>query len=325
VAGYFGALLFFRKGPLEMLQNRVLKILLPMIAGVLILYPIIYSCIIFSSARIAGDPSALDKALQTLSSGSFLPFRLSHLWFLYDLMLFSVATSAIAWLFQKVSSIQVFVDNIARYILIRPLARVLLVAILYYIGLHINKEYTLHTNVSFWIDRNLLYCYFLFYLVGWMIYKTEVLDALQWRPLWQIIIALSLFSISMYIELEVKAPWAFQAMQMINAMVTSLMTFGVIGWFLKHCNAYSKTMAYIMDAAYFVYMIHVPIALIIPGLLADSGLPAVIQFVITFSGTIIICFGLYQLIARKSFIGKFLNGKLFSFPGTSEKKMNAIP
>jgi glucans biosynthesis protein C len=325
VAGYFGALLFFRKGPLEMLQNRVLKILLPLIAGVLILYPIIYFSFIFSSARIAGDPSALDKAWQSIQSGSFLPYRLSHLWFLYDLMLFSIASSAIAWLFHKATSIQSIVNRIARYILVRPFLRIVLVAILFYIGLLINKEYTLHTNVSFWIDRNLLYCYFLFYLIGWMVYRTDLLYALQWNPLLQLVIALVLFCISMYIELEVTASWTFQALQMINAMVTSLMTFGVIAWFLTYCNAYSKAMAYIMDAADFVYLIHVPISIVIPGLLANSGLHPILQFFITISCTITICFGVYHLMVRKSFIGKFLNGKLFSFPVTGSEKIKAIP
>jgi hypothetical protein len=199
------------------------------------------------------------------------------------------------------------------------------VANLFYIGLLINKEYTLHTNVSFWIDRKLLYCYFLFYLTGWMVYRTDLLDALRWKPYWQITIALVLFSISMYIELEVKAPWTFQALQVINAMVTSLMSFGVIAWFLKYCNEYSKTMAYTMDAAYFVYLIHVPISMIIPGLLAGSGLHPIVQFFITISCTITICFSIYQLLVRKRSIGKFLNGKLFSFPGTGAEKIKAIP
>lgn len=325
VAGYFGALLFFRKGPIEMLQNRVLKILLPLIAGVLILYPAIYFSFIYSSARIDGDPSALNKAWESIRSGSFLPYRLSHLWFLYDLMLFSIASSIIAWILNKATAIQSSVNKIAKHILGHPLVRIILIALLYYIGLLINKEYTLHTNVSFWLDRNLLYCYFLFYMMGWMVYRTDLLDALRWKPLTQIIIALVLFSASMYIELEVKASWTFQALQIINAMVTSLMTFGVIGWFLMHCNEYSKPMAYIMDAAYFVYLIHVPISVMIPGLLADSGLPAIVQFLITISCTVTICFGLYHLMVRKSVIGKFLNGKLFSFPGTGSEKIKAIP
>lgn len=325
VAGYFGALLFFRKGPFEMLQNRILKILFPLIAGVLLLYPVIYFSFIYSSARIAGDATAFSKAWHSLWSGSFLPFRLSHLWFLYDLILFSFASCLLAWIFGKASSLQSFVNNIVAQIIAHPLIRIVLIAFLYYIGLLINKEYTLHTNVSFWLDRNLLYCYFLFYLLGWMIYRTDLIDSLKWKPLWQIALGLILFTISMYIELEMKATWTFSALQVINAMVTSLMTFGIIGWFLNNCNDYSKPMAYIMDAAYFVYLIHVPISVMIPGLLADSGLPAIIQFVITFSTTILICFSLYHVAVRKSFVGKFLNGKLFSLPGTGIEKVKAIP
>lgn len=325
VAGYFGALLFFRKGPAEMLRNRILKILLPMIAGVLIIYPVIYSSIVYTSARLADEPFAWEKAWQSIRTGSFLPFRLSHLWFLYDLMLFSLATCFIGWIFQRATGLQSALHRFASGILARPLARLLLVALLYYVGLLINKEHTLHTNVSFWIDRKLLYCYYLFYLIGWMLYRTNTLDLIRWKPTLQILIGLVLFSFSMYLELGPLFNRSFQILQITNAAVTSLLTFGILGWFLKHCNEYSRTMAYIMEAAYFVYLIHVPIALIVPGLLAETGWPAVVQFLITLGTTIFICFGAYQLFVRKRVIGKFLDGKLFSLRFGKSEKVKTIP
>lgn len=327
VAGYFGALLFFRKGPEAMLQNRILKILLPMIAGMLILYPAIYFTLTYSGARISGAPDAWQKAWQTIVSGNFLPYRLSHLWFLYDLMLFSVATWLVAILFSKSVALQSFINKLAHLVIPRPVVRILLIGTLYYVGLLLNKEYSLHTNVSFWIDRKLLFCYFIFYVFGWMIYKAGLLESLRWHPLWQIMAGLIAFTAGMYIEFYVKASWAFTALQLVNAFVTTMMTFGVIGLFLLKFDRYSKPLAYVMDAAYFVYLIHVPIALLIPGLLADSGLPAIIQFLITISATTAICFGIYHGCIRGTFISRFLDGKLFTIPSISSRpeKVKTIP
>lgn len=327
VAGYFGALLFFRKGPEAMLQNRILKILLPMIAGMLILYPAIYFALTYSGARIAGTPDAWQKAWHTISSGSFLPYRLSHLWFLYDLMLFSVATWLVALVFGKSERLQIITRKLAGFVIARPLTRILMMGGLYYAGLLLNKEYTLHTNVSFWLDRNLLYCYFIFYVFGWMVYRTGLLDKLRWQPILQISMALIAFTASMYIELNVQAPWRFPALQVINALVTTLMTFGIFGLFLNIFDRFSRPLAYVMDAAYFVYLIHVPIAVMIPGLLADTGLPALVQFLITLSVTVALCFGIYHLLVRGTVVGKFLDGKLFSIPSFTSRpeKVKTIP
>ena len=40
-AGFFGALLFYKKGPKALLKNRWQRIVLPFIAGVLIIWPLV--------------------------------------------------------------------------------------------------------------------------------------------------------------------------------------------------------------------------------------------------------------------------------------------
>jgi len=67
-----------------------------------------------------------------------------------------------------------------------------------------------------------------------------------------------------------------------------------------------------MDSAYWVYIIHLPIVVFIPGLMAGFALPVFIKFAITFSVTTIICFATYQYFVRGSFIGMFLNGKVYN-------------
>ena len=65
-----------------------------------------------------------------------------------------------------------------------------------------------------------------------------------------------------------------------------------------------------MDAAYWVYIIHLPIVAFIPGLLAGFALPLGLKFVITLSVTCVFCFATYKYFVRGTFIGMFLNGKV---------------
>ena len=55
--------------------------------------------------------------------------------------------------------------------------------------------------------------------------------------------------------------------QTLTAIYSSLFIFGFIAFFLTYFNSYSPRLSYIMDAAYWVYIIHLPIVAFIPGLL----------------------------------------------------------
>jgi glucan biosynthesis protein C len=66
-----------------------------------------------------------------------------------------------------------------------------------------------------------------------------------------------------------------------------------------------------MDSAYWVYIMHLPIVAFIPGLMAGLALPALLKFAITLVSTCIICFLTYHYFVRSTFIGMFLNGKVY--------------
>lgn len=66
-----------------------------------------------------------------------------------------------------------------------------------------------------------------------------------------------------------------------------------------------------MESAYFVYLIHVPVAALLPGLLTNAGLPIVVEDFATLTGTLVISFVMYHFLVRNTFIGRFLNGKVF--------------
>jgi glucan biosynthesis protein C len=168
--------------------------------------------------------------------------------------------------------------------------------------------YYLETNTGWGISPAVFITYFGFYAAGWMVYRTDSLELLKRYSLWQLAAGLVLFLIFALI------PWpggrlALNIRQAFAAIYSILLIFGIIAVFLCRFNFYSKRLTYIMDASYWVYIVHLPIIAFIPGLMANISMPALVKFLITLLGTALICFASYKYLVRNSFIGAFLNGK----------------
>jgi len=67
-----------------------------------------------------------------------------------------------------------------------------------------------------------------------------------------------------------------------------------------------------MEAAYWVYIIHLPIVAFMPGLISGLAIPVFFKFLISLSVTTVICVVSYHYAVRNTFIGMFLNGKVHS-------------
>ncbi|MES1225299.1 MAG: acyltransferase family protein [Bacteroidota bacterium] len=308
-AGFFGALLFYRKGPKKMLLNRFNRILLPFLAGVIIIYPLVFFAVVYSKSAIAGAPSPLTNAWNVLVSGQFLPFNVIHLWFLYFLILFAFAGFVIAKLFNSDSTFTTSANKLFTSILENFWYRLAVMSVLFFLCLFWIGRSSIATNNRWSIDPAIFVTYFLFFETGWVIFKTDCLNKLKGYPIAQLIAATILFLIYGL------TPWpqsagSLLAKQILASLFSSLFIFGFIALFMTYFNRYSPRLSYIMDAAYWVYIIHLPIVMFIPGLMAGMALPAVLKFSISFSGTSAICFISYHYLVRGTFIGKFLNGKV---------------
>jgi hypothetical protein len=61
-----------------------------------------------------------------------------------------------------------------------------------------------------------------------------------------------------------------------------------------------------------VYLLHLPLTVILPGLIADWNIPATFKFLFVVSITTVICFVTYHYLVRSTFIGAFLNGRRYT-------------
>jgi len=308
-AGYFAALLFYKKGPGAMLLNRAKRILLPFIAGVLVVYPLAYFSFDFSKAAIGGDPAPLSTAWKAVTAGAFLPFNVLHLWFLYFLVFYSFAGWLIAMIFQKNTRFTKQANSAFAFMLRRFWLRIICAGFLVFLCFFWIGAPYLVTNNSWKINPPIFLTYFLFFQMGWVIFKTDTLNALSKQPITQIAAATVLFFVLIFI------PWpetnaALLMREAISALLCTLYVFGFFALFLKYFSKFSPRFTYFMEASYWVYIIHLPIIAFLPGLLSKWEANLFVKFIVCVSITVLICFVTYHFLVRNTLIGKFLNGKI---------------
>tara|TARA_X000001036_G_scaffold77225_1_gene68825 strand:- start:24 stop:1217 length:1194 start_codon:yes stop_codon:yes gene_type:complete len=85
----------------------------------------------------------------------------------------------------------------------------------------------------------------------------------------------------------------------------------VLAVFIRFCSKPSKRLKYISDSAYWIYIIHLPLSFFIPAFFHQTNIHFFLKFVISSIIVTVLCFTTYHYFVRKTFIGKFLNGRKF--------------
>ncbi|RYY28026.1 MAG: hypothetical protein EOP41_03560, partial [Sphingobacteriaceae bacterium] len=163
VAGYFAALLFYRKGPNTMLLNRFKRILLPFLAAVLSVYPLVFMAFTFSAASFASVKNPFGEAWNILVTGKFLPFNVVHLWFLYFLAMYTVVGWLPAKIFQKSTAFTMTFKKAFTYILQNAWLRIFCMATLIFGCLSWMGTTFILTNAAWKIDPSTFVIYLVFF------------------------------------------------------------------------------------------------------------------------------------------------------------------
>ena len=66
--------------------------------------------------------------------------------------------------------------------------------------------------------------------------------------------------------------------------------------------------AYLSDASYWCYLIHLPVVITFQILVAPLEWPGPLKYALLMAATLAVCLGTYQAFVRTSFIGATLNG-----------------
>jgi glucan biosynthesis protein C len=310
VSGFFGALLFYDRSPKRLLINRTKRVLFPFIVFLLLLWPFVLFGFTYSNMVFGGVENALNEALNIFSqSTTYIPPSTIHLWFLYYLLLFVIVSFGLGVLIRKFQKFSSKINSIFNQILKKHVLRVIDFASITFCVLKFMNQIWVDTSGSFIPDFNTFIFYFLFYMFGWLLFKSKhLLGLFMKHDILSTILGTILFTVTYFY----KDAMNDEILMASNAITVWLFSFGMIGLFIRYASKHSSQMRYISDASYWVYLLHLGFTGLFPGMIADFNIPGPLKALIIFASTTIICFVTYHFLVRATFIGKFLNGRKYT-------------
>ena len=319
VAGFFGSMLFYEREPIRMIKNRISRIAYPFIVFSLILWPIIIFTFGYTESIFLKINNPFEKALEPLSTISdFLPKTTFHLWFLYYLLLITLASVLLGLMLKKSKKVTNRISSSFNCLIQKPILRILFFSGTLFILYVVLGTSMVEVSVYLIPDLNTFVFHFFFYIIGWILFKSKHnLDSLMRYDWLSLISAFIIASIQGLIiqnwdsETMMSQYLNSELIMLSNAFIIWLFVFGITGLFIRYGSNHSKRMRYISDSSYWVYLIHLPLTVIIPALIWELPFHAIFKFIIVLVITTIICFLSYHYLVRNTFIGKFLNGRKY--------------
>ena len=95
----------------------------------------------------------------------------------------------------------------------------------------------------------------------------------------------------------------------IMALAVFTSTFAALSLALRFASGYSAVRRYLADSSYWVYIVHLPLVLVGQILVINETWPWFVKFGVVLGGTLAISLLSYELLIRHSFMGRWLNGR----------------
>ncbi|GAB3771542.1 acyltransferase family protein [Ramlibacter monticola] len=306
LAGFFVALLAQRLGAMGMLRHRMCRLALP--------FAVFWPLLFFASSlaglaflnRIAHGRWGLDE--------SVVPAHLSgapntmHLWFLWMLIWYSVATALVLRLGgRRLGAWLQCAGNCLGLLGARWWGFVLLALPLAWIGSAYPGGF-LPVGGSFlppppeWLHHGL------FFAFGLALFAHQQVLFAAYRRHWGVFAFAGLAFFLLALDLLKRYAPPFFIAYAYNAAAW-LWSFAWIGLALRVLDARRAWMAWLADSAYWVYLVHMPLTMVFGALLFGLPLPAEVKILANIGVTTAVCLLTYAWWVRRGWIGVLLNGR----------------
>lgn len=325
LSGYFSKMLFEKRGGLGLIKNRVLRIALPFV----IFYPILFiamtGVIIFAISYLVQPSGVMGLIAAGSQTGTDQPkksmFSLMHLWFLYYLFWFSLIGALVG------TRLESLVAASLRKIRLDQLSRARLQWIVFglspltFIPAVMLSGVPMPAPESFLPSLWPFLFYGGFYFSGWLLKGRERFIELDgWSVVWLSLIlavAFGLYYWSMpVLDLRILIGGRFEQSRVsywLGIVLTCYLAVG-LSWLSLVCgkrffNKRSPAMSLVSDSAYWVYLVHLPLAVFLQTLLVPLEWSVWLKLLITTIGTLVPCLLSYLVFVRYTPLGSLLHGK----------------
>ncbi len=311
----------------QFIGMRFRRIVIPLIFGTLFIVPI--QLYYWSDGLYPGRYSSYFDFYKTMLADAFLHGRVwvkpeylhwAHLWFLAYLVVISVITVPLFLYLRRADGKAV----LSRFLkLFKKRGGIFLLALPLIISELVLRPtwpgYGAPNLVNDWASFS---AYLIYYIYGYLIYSDPLLrealqkcgrTALVLSVLTSVMFLLISFSGMMPKPVYTVKGMLFLTLRALNSWfwIVTILAFG-----LKHLNHKSRTLSYLSEASYPIYIIHLPILTAIAYQVLRWNVPVLVQFAIITCSTLACSLTIYHLLIKQTNITRFLFGLKIKRPDT---------
>jgi glucan biosynthesis protein C len=322
LAGFVARMSLQRLGAGPFFLDRARRIGIPLVAGWPILFVLIVAGVIIA-AVIANGGKAPAGAPPQQGFGLF-DFPLTHLWFLYVLALCYAALAVlrpVAGALERSTRGRLgrVTDCVVAFLL-RQWVPLLLAAPLC-LALYLQPYWVMWFGIptpdkGFVPAPAPMVAYGGAFLFGWLAQRQSGVLAL-WQRRWLAHLVLAVAMTAACLAMAGSAPLlmpvpqgtlklAYAACYSIGAWSWA---FALLGMALRFLSAFSAPRRYLADASYWIYLVHLPLLIVLQGLVSQLAWPWFVKFPLILAVAFVLMLAGYAWLVRGTWLGVVLNGK----------------
>lgn len=317
MSGFFGALLVAKKGPKAFAINRSKRVLLPLVACLALLIPLLRGLMLVQrllaktgSVRVDDFLASYPRVLADFNTGPY--------WFLLTLVHFYALALLLRPLAHRLLSGTIG-DCLRRSFggLLGRFWAPSLLAVSTLPGLLMAKGGVFPAPQGFLPDPWILIVYGPFFFFGWALYQQRLrlhqFTVAAWGHLglgllWMV---LAVGTCCIQLSAPTMASEAFVATVLLGSLCVWEILFALLGLFQRYLNESHARLRYISDSCYWVYLLHSPVLLFLQLFLFQTGWPGSVKLVVSLSLAVPILFTSYHWVVRRTWVGAWLNGRRY--------------
>ncbi|MDB5440428.1 MAG: hypothetical protein JWM33_2855 [Caulobacteraceae bacterium] len=320
IAGFFGHMMVERRGVKAFSQDRAKRILAPLVVG----WPFVLAGLLGASAFAAWFTTGHVPPMPAHDPhGPPLAFPLTHLWFLYLLLILygiTLGLRACVLRLDRGGRFLARVDGVVGWLASTPAGLAILaapVAIAFCIGGPWVAWFGVPTpDASLLPNLPAMTQFFAAFGFGWLLHRQPHLLE-RFARTWPLNLAIAASVTAACLAMLGVTPQLQLAAPGLSTLVCAACyavgmwswTFAVIGLATRFLNRESPVRRYLADASYWIYLVHLPLVIVLQALLTRLDLPAEVKIVILLGIAIPLLLASYQLLVRHTLIGTILNGR----------------
>jgi ABC-type multidrug transport system ATPase subunit/peptidoglycan/LPS O-acetylase OafA/YrhL len=321
IAGYFGRMLFHRLGTRAFVQNRSRRIVIPLVVGWMVVFPATAATFTWAFNKAGGPPLTA-----SLPPPPALAFPLTHLWFLYVLIVMYAATLALRTLFVRGldpgATLRLRIDRVVAGLVSARLMFVV-TAVPLAAALYATPAWQAWFGIptpdqSFIPNGTAMVAFGTAFWLGWVAQRQRSLLEI-WRRDWFLHLAVALVMTLVCLRHIGLAP-VFESAARDQATLiyaacyaigTWAWTFGIIGAGLRFFDNDSPARRYLADASYWIYIVHLPVLFVLQAAIQNQPLHWSIKYPFIVTVAMVVLFGSYHTLVRYTMVGEVLNGRRY--------------